>query len=163
MIKKALLMAALALTATIAHADLGDTYAQSCAKYGSSGKVDKQRHFIYWHYGKSTVVEYFVNNECVCMRLLPDKDWSYPIDQIEASLLSQCGSSQSWYPAQIEANDSLGIKAQWATTDSLIIATLYKTGVIQFAYQAWLEKKGLLEGTAPAQTAPVEDEPGIRM
>jgi hypothetical protein len=162
--KRYIIIGALLVSAiTQAHADLHDTYAQSCAKYGGSGNVDKKNKQIYWHYAKSTVVEVFVKDECVSMRIIPDKDWFYAIEQIEAALPAECGTDQRWIPLQIEASDPL-IVAQWATTDGQILAALYKkTGVVQFSYRWWLEKKGLLDGSAPAQTAPVEDDLGIKM
>jgi hypothetical protein len=161
---KALLTIGLALVAGVtAHADLGDTYAQSCAKYGSSGRVNKTTKSASWrnHNGTATIVETFVKNECVRITLFPNKGRAYSIADVEQMLPYEAGNQRVWVPLQ---RDNPKFVASWETSDSLLVASLYPDGACQFAYKWWLERKGLIESGATFATAPIEDdEPGISM
>src|SRR5262245_61220195 len=132
--------ASLTMASTSAFADLHDTYAQSCTKYGGRGKIDKVNHCIYWHQDHEEIVEWFVKNECVSMKLIPDKGCHYSIAQVEALLPYESGSTQSWQSIGSEGNRI----AQWGTSDGLILAALYDYGHIQFSYAWYLNSKGLL-------------------
>jgi hypothetical protein len=163
--KKLMLIGAACLAASSAFADLGDTYAQSCAKWSGKGTLDKQNHQIIWHFDHATIVERFVKNECVFMQLFPDKGLVYTVNGVQRILPYNCGPSQVWGPFTSGVESSVapeagGIAANWQTTDGLILAALYNDGAVQIAYKWFIEGKGLL--TKPAETAPVEDAPVIK-
>ncbi len=139
-----------------AKADLGDTYSASCAKFGGQGHVDKQKRRIWWHIHHHFVIEAFVKNECVAMRLVPDKDYSYTVEDVERLLPLQCGRSQIWQP---NGGGDSNYTACWATNDGLILAALYPDGDMQFAYTWWIKGKGKLDDAPNYGDAPIDDDP----
>jgi hypothetical protein len=155
--KRLLLIGTVCLAAGSAFADLGDTYAQSCAKYGGKGYVDKRTSSILWHEGNHIVAESFYHNECVRMTLIPDRDYGkvYSISDVERILPFECGRSQLWQPF----DGGSQYVASWSTTDGLLTATLYQNGSVQFAYALWLKGKGLLTDPPDYGSAPLEDAP----
>jgi hypothetical protein len=134
-----------------AKADLGDTYQLSCQKFGSKGHVDKQYKSITWYTHHHYIVESFVNNECVSMFLLPDKDRSYTVADMQRMLPYNCGSNQLWAP--VAGDDNFVVC--WITTDGLITAGLRKDGSCIFVYSNWMQAKF---GQTNTQ-APIEDNP----
>jgi hypothetical protein len=150
-------LASLTMASATAFADLGDTYSQSCAKYGGKGSVDKAHHCIVWHQHHQYVVETFVKNECVVMRLVPEKGFGYTVDLVENMLPFECGSQQAWVSNGGAEGDYV---AQWATRDGLVLAAYYQNGYAQFAYAWFLKSKGFLEAPTDYGSAPVEDTPG---
>jgi len=160
--KKLMLIGAACLAASsAAFADLGDTYAQSCAKWGGRGTIDKAHHRILWRARHATIVEIFVKNECVSMRLVPEEGFSYKLNDIQRILPYNCGAQQIWMPFPV-LSETPNIVANWATTDDAILAALYNNGCIQLSYKWYLKDKGLLvEDDKDQQTndsaAPVED------
>jgi hypothetical protein len=144
-------ISALLISAIISRAELGATYAQDCKRYGKA-TVDKVRKCVYWHVSKRLIVERFVKNECVMVRLIPDKGLAYSLNDVQRMLPYECGSEQVW---QLFDGGS-SFLGSWQTTDGLILASLYPTGDVQFAYRWWIEGKGLLTDQSNS-AAPVED------
>jgi hypothetical protein len=148
-------VASLTMAAGSAFADLHDTYAQSCAKYGGKGTIDKKSNSIVWHVSQHLVAESFYHNECVRMTLISDSA-PYEIADVERIMPFECGNGQSWF--QFDGGRSQYI-ASWSTTDGLLVATLYSNGSVQFAYTQWLKAKDLLSPAVDYGTAPIEDTP----
>jgi|SRR5215471_1732726 len=159
--KNLILVGAACLAASSTWADLGDTYAQSCTKFGGKGIAVKRLHEVAWHLNNAVVLEAFVKNECVFMRLVPDKGVSYTTQDVQRLLVYNSGSKQIWTPFPVDTS-LVDIAANWSTTDGLVIATLYTNGCVQFAYKWYAEAKGLLAKPAPEESAPVEDSPSIK-
>jgi hypothetical protein len=148
-------MASLTMAAIPAVANLGDTYEQSCLRYGGEGKIySKSNKVIRWHYGRKTIFETFVKNECVAMKYVADKGYQYTIDRIRENILPhQKGYNQEW-----TGNGGGGEwVANWATTDGLILAGLNVDGSFEVAYAQYLKAKGLLLPPINYGSAPVED------
>jgi hypothetical protein len=160
MTRKSLLIltAALGLTmsAFSAKANLGDTYAQSCLRYGGSGTPDQYRGVV-WTVSKHIVVQSFVKNECVRITYAPlgGSGLAYSVQDVENNILPpNHGYNQSW--ERFDGGDAF--VACWRTTDHLLNAALYYNGSVQIAYQWWLDAKGLV--VAPKHiNSPVEDNP----
>lgn len=149
-------LASLTIAMTPAFADLGDTYAQSCAKYGGRGTVYRVNHQIVWHVSKHSIAETFIKNECVAMMLVPDRGLLYSTDDFARIAPDEAGRGQTWVgspDAPLEMN-----VAEWNTTDNLVLAVLGKDGRIQFSYTWWSRGKGLLKESPGYGTAPVEDQ-----
>ena len=142
-------------------ADLGDTYAQSCQKFGGPGRVNKTEHYIWWHIGKATYVERFVKNECVFLRLIPDGKLAYTVEDVERILPWEAGGKQAWIPLAADPADTEHL-ASWATDDGLVLAGLFTNGTCQFTYRWFIEAKGHLESALPPAAAPVEDDPSSK-
>jgi hypothetical protein len=148
------LMAVVSLTMT-ANANLHDTYSESCQRYGGKAKVTTDGKRVKWIFADYTVIESFVNNECVAMLLVPAKGKAYNADNFEALKSSNCGTTQTWVRDTGEPDP--GNLIEWSTTDNLIGATLRKDGMLQFAYMWFLQNKGLLTSLPDYGSAPVED------
>jgi hypothetical protein len=76
--KHILLIIGLALSASIpAHANLGDTYADSCARFHSAGVISRADRSISWPWSETysgatglwVITEQFINNHCTAMLL----------------------------------------------------------------------------------------------
>lgn len=145
----------LALAAIIypkpAHANIGDTYEQSCARYGSRGYVNDDS--IVWKYRYSTVTEVFINNECVCMLLAPDQGYSYNDTSVWYNLAENCGANQTWQ----EFADAQHAFKSYLTNDSLIYGQWNYSGSLRISYASWLSRHDLFDTKPPAAHAPVED------
>jgi hypothetical protein len=140
----AILTAALGLTmsAFSAKANLGDTYAQSCLRYGGPGTPD-QYHGVVWTMSKHIVVESFAKNECVRITYAPldGSGLAYTVEDVKTKILPrEHGYTQTW--ERFDGGDAF--VACWHTTDGLLNAALYYNGSMQIAYQWWLDAKGLI-------------------
>jgi hypothetical protein len=154
MIKQTLFAFSLIMTAFSAKADLGDTYARSCFKYGSQGYVDKKDRTVIWKVSHHLVAESFYKNECVRITFIPEQGSYYTVSDVERIAPDQSGLKQTWTP--FDGGDAYA--ACWMTTDGLIGATLYYNGSVQFSYSWWLKAKGL--ATEPVHISPpIEDNP----
>ena len=140
---------------TNAHANLGDTYDQSCTRYGGKGTVDEQSHKMVWYSSSSHtfIVEAFVNNRCVQIVRIPED--GYPkSDESVGKTIKAFNSNPKWHASPYGVADSN--IAEWANVDNTVIACLTKKGVIQTAYVWWLRSKNLLD-IPDYGPAPVED------
>lgn len=167
--KKVVILAVLAAAIawggpTAAFADLGDTYAQSCRKYGGRGEVDRKHHAILWHCSRHWVEQCFVKNHCVEMRLIPDRDSGYvygPDDMINVL------PSESSLPWVRISGPNGGYVGCWRTTDDSVLAAVYTDGTAQVAYKWFAARKGRVENVPSDDygKAPVEDDgaPGDSM
>jgi hypothetical protein len=148
----------LALAAVIypkpVRANLSETYAQSCYRFGSKGTVDKKWHCIDWFFPKFVVSQRFVKNECVTVLLIARDGAKYTVaDVVNVILPQNKGVNQEWQ----RTPDDYSIAA-WITTDGLIYTQLFEDGNVRLAYRWWLEKHHLLDNSQPANHAPIEDD-----
>jgi hypothetical protein len=157
--KKLLLILTALTSLTIANvpafANLGDTYAQSCSRFGGKGTVDKKNHRMIWYLPNthSFVYESFVNNACVALLIVPDEGYHFSVSFMEELLSMQSAATQTW-----TRSDALDVNiAEWKTTDGLLMASLSRQGNAQFAYTWWMERKGLIQPAPDYGLAPVED------
>jgi hypothetical protein len=155
--KRYIIIGALLVSAvTHAHANVGDTYEESCNRFGSKGVPDKKQHCIYWVRNHHTIFERFVRNECVYISYVPEPGYSYTVSDVWNEMLPyNRGRTQSW-SQYFNDNNSL---AAWTTNDDVIYCHLYSTGQVRIAYKWWLVDKGLLYYGTPNAQAPVEDGP----
>src|ERR1700751_1717971 len=114
---KIAVFALLALAAVIyskaARAELGDTYSESCNRFGGKGHPDQKRHLISWHESKHFIYEAFVKDRGAIIVLVPDKGLSYTIADAQRILPYNAGSNQLWQPYNAGPNWAVG----WSTTD----------------------------------------------
>jgi len=145
-----------------ARADLGDTYALSCQRYGAAGLVDKADGTITWDRQGYLISEQFHHNQCVAVQYNPDRGGAFTDAMILTFLSKNSLKSQRW----MEYPDVTG--RSWSTSDDKIYGKFYmdrsKNGknivnCLRIAYKNWLERHGLLSKEAPAEErAPVEEE-----
>jgi hypothetical protein len=144
----------LIISASSARADLGDTYARSCLKYGGPGYADKADHAVLWKQEHCIIAESFYKNECVRITFIPEPGTFYTAADVERISRYECGTRQTWM--SFDGGDAY--VGSWCTTDGALIATLYYNGTVQFIYQWFLKAKGLSQ--APVHiNPPVEDNP----
>jgi hypothetical protein len=154
LLKTMMAVAAFALASGTVQAFLDKSYAQSCEINGGPGRLFEGSKSIYWHVGGDhTVIEAFVEDRCVAVRMIPDKGRAYDVEIVTKMLPYVCLTTHSW----IQLPDSPDTVANWATTDGLILGALYPSGICQFAYKSWLEENGLL-GTPLPRTTPSEND-----
>jgi hypothetical protein len=86
--KRYIILGALLASAITSHANLSETYAQSCYRFGSKGHVDNKWHCIDWIFPKVVVSQRFVKNECVAV-LLIGRYAKYTVADVVNNILPQ--------------------------------------------------------------------------
>jgi hypothetical protein len=101
-----------------AHANLGDTYAASCQRYGGRGYVDRQNRFITWAINGYLIAEQFRKNQCVCIIYVRQDRKPFSDHEVEWFLSNNALPFHSWreYP-------DVGGRS-WNTNDNKIYARL---------------------------------------
>lgn len=153
--------ATLALAAGNARADLGDTYAESCRRFGAEGAVNKEAHSMIWKVnalgdkGSYWIIsEWFVKNQCVAL-ICTGSD---PKGVYESALWQIL--NRNALPTQIWTEYSHGDNGQrdFVTTDQKLFGMACTTDAgcpfIRVAYASWMKVHKLFN--AP----PSDSEPG---
>lgn len=140
-----------------AHADLGDTYAVSCKRFGGSGQVNHSA--MQWMLANGLLItEVFHNNQCVSISYVPPKGRLLVEGGIWKLLVLNSKAGAVW---QAYGNDPA--KLQYVTSDGGLYGVFQIDGefcVLRIAYASYLASHGLL--TKPEEVrAPVEDGDGI--
>lgn len=154
---------AILLVHSVTRANLADTYAISCQRFGSPYSVDRKNRFIYWPmYGGNRqiglIAEQFLHNECVCIIYLETYAGGvgYRDQDIWQALAQNARSNQTW----IENREQSG--RGWVTNDGRIYGKMFVyngTLILRVAYTSWLKRHGLLYvPPAPSLRPPVEEE-----
>jgi len=162
-VKKSLIVAGLSVlslfNALTARADLGDTYAQSCAKFHGPGVVDKESKSIAWAPNETwVVVQWFQNNRCVCVVY---RGVNGPMDDpILWQILSRnAPGTRAW----TEYNDTLPHRAFHWGDDYQLIGTLSDgSRNLRVTTQTWLRQHKLWDDSigsngADSSVPPVQD------
>ena len=144
------------LAAGTVWADLGDTYATSCTRFGGRGRTDKETRSMLWVNGSWGIREFFYKNQCVCIYynkmdgLITDSD-------IQWILKRNARENQHW---QEYGKNEVG--RTWVTNDEQLYAqfsldvSINGKRIVQYlrvAYKSWLEGHGLLKHV-PAEPGP---------
>jgi hypothetical protein len=144
-----------------AHAELGDTYATSCQRYGGPGYVDRENRMIIWMTRQHIyfVIEQFLKNQCVCVFYVRKDRQPFTEPETQHLLVVNARQTQYWQ----EYPDIGGRSFQ--TTDEKITGRLWvgddRTPVLRIAYANWVARHGLFRAppTPPPTQPPVEEEP----
>jgi len=133
------------------HADLGDSYATSCRRYGGPGLIDRQNAFITWSVGGTLVSEQFHNDQCVAIIY-----GSYGLTEALLWQLLRTNALTTQYWREY-ADPHPG--RSFATTDDRIYGkyVVWSNGwpMLRLAYKSWLNRHGFLTYSQPH--APVEE------
>jgi len=155
---KTTILCLLALT-VVARADLGDSYAISCQRFGNPWRVDRQYQFIFWGMGNGDLIgEQFLHNQCVCFLYLSTYrgGGGYTEQSIRYWLSRNARVDQTWYQNREQAG--LG----WVTNDGRIYGKEFvfrTTLMFRVAYTSWLKRHGMLYlPPAPSERPPVEEQ-----
>jgi hypothetical protein len=148
--------------ASMAKAELGDTYATSCNRFGGTGYVDKATNTISWQIkdidsrnSNWLVTEQFRNNQCVMITYTYAGTEKVAEGAIWQTLSRNSTDKQIWH----EYPDAPGGQRGFATTDNQIYGAEWTQGGLQqvrVAYRSWLERHHLLE--SPNNTPPPVEE-----
>jgi hypothetical protein len=149
-------LASLTMASVPAFAHLGDTYAQSCTRFGGKGTVDKQSKRIVWYLADSHMYigEYFVKNRCAALLVAAEPGYPLSVDGVEKTILS----NGLWKPNPAGVLDTN--IAEWVSKDGTCMAILTNDGRLSVAYRWYMERKGLLKDAPDYGPAPVEDTLG---
>jgi hypothetical protein len=143
--KKTMLVIGLAYAAlTSAHANLGETYDQACKRYGWNGVPTKVEHEIAWEFSDFCVYELFANKISV-MALLEAKNGRIVSPEVASKFAKTQAPSLSWRELSPPTDNNI---AEFISSDDQIHVTVRKDGIIQVAYQSWMERNGLTPETA---------------
>lgn len=152
-------MLALAITAK---ADLGDTYATSCQRYGGKGTVIKDT--IAWERSGWLITEQFRNNQCVAIVYNAVGGGNFSEAAIWTFLSKNASHAQNWR----EYGDVTG--RAFVTNDDRLYAKFWLCPslngqhmvlTLRIAYKSWMARNGMFnqpDESAPAPSkAPVEE------
>jgi hypothetical protein len=137
------LILALAIAGT-AHADLGDTYKDSCERYGGVGTSDDSVRKLSAadraRYGErvnawklkdgTSVVEVFKKDQCVCITYLPAKDAAFT--DLWVLLGQNARKSHEWHQYDVDY-----AQKAFVTQDNRLFAVLTHEGMLVILYKNW--------------------------
>lgn len=160
--KKLVLLATLTLAALSARADLGDTYAQSCRRYGGKGSV--YQNGISWvpNDGNNVnVMEWFYHNQCVCIVYTPASGQSIAESEVWRALQMNSRVGDTWH--SYSADNSI----EYANKDASLYGKLAQENgytCLRICYASYLKRHQLLhDGPSESSRPPVEDSDGTPM
>jgi len=158
--KKIILAALAAMIPAVVLADLGDTYKESCRRYGSRGHVYKDS--MVWSFDKINIQEIFYHNQCVMVYYMPAKGRYLYESAIWDLLKENSRSGDHWTHWNTDSDGN----PEYVNADSTIYGKLIPCPgyypSLRICYASWLKRKGL--NHAPNESdgddnerAPVED------
>jgi hypothetical protein len=125
-----------------ARADLGDTYAQSCRRYGCRGTVSGNE--MRWAIeGNNLIVqEVFYRNQCVAIQYTPSHGRHLIESAIWGLLQRNVRSGDHWHTYD---NDSYG-QPEYTNDGNDILGKLLTSdsGQLRIAYRSWLNRHGMM-------------------
>jgi len=148
----------LALVAS-AHADLGDTYAQSCQRYGGVGtsgkhvndlsRVERAKYgerVTTWKTNNAYVAEVFKKDQVVSITYLPlsGSGYSFTDEEIWHLLKTNALPKHEWHEYRV----SWATRA-FVTDDDKLYGILTKQGCFVINYKSWMVANNLFVGEAP--------------
>ena len=145
---------------SLAFADLGDTYSASCKKYGGKGTPFTDS--VVWKTRNGIVMEWFHNNQCVCVVYSPFLGTNYPEGEVWRSLQANSKPGAKWIR---NPNDKDG-NCEYQTEDGTIYGKWSYNGKyfsVRVAYASFLHRHGLLTSDMPTDDTlpPVEESKPI--
>jgi hypothetical protein len=149
-------LASLTMASTSAFADLGDTYAQTCAKYGKPLDINKKQGTVVWRLSEASVLSEAFDGkpkQCALVRFVPIPPARYSSDQINILLNAVKLPKQTWHystPADINVSE-------WVTDDGMLYAILDKNGCLQVAFSYYMKQQGLFLGEKAVQDPFADD------
>jgi len=166
--KKLVLIATLLLTAASAFADLGDTYATSCRKFGGRGTT--YHDVVCWtsHSREGLAVgvgEVFHGNQCVAINYTPSKGHTFAESEVWRELIANSREGTYWSKTYVDSQGNI----EYSNQEQTIYAKWFvgQNGALRIAYTSFLRRRGLFIEGQPQPTGPTlppveeSEDPGI--
>jgi hypothetical protein len=138
-----------------AKADLGDTYATSCHRYGGRGIVSGN--WIVWYANGIAIAEQFHSNQCVAIIYHPRAGSSFIEGEIWRTLQFNSNPDDKWFSYRTDSNGNV----EYATRTGKLYGKLFvEDGTLRVCYASWLQRHGMLkdgESASNDDKPPVED------
>jgi hypothetical protein len=122
-----------------AKADLGDTYAISCHRYGGRGTVNGT--WIVWYANGIAVAEQFRNNQCVAIIYHPRAGTSFIEGEIWRTLQFNSNPDDNWSSYHADSNGNI----EYVTRSGKLYGKLFvNDSTLRVCYASWLQRHGML-------------------
>jgi hypothetical protein len=157
------LTSALLVVATTSQADLGDTYATSCQRFGTPTLINHRENTIVWNVGGVFVTEQFHSNQCVYVSYNTGLGSAGLTEAQLWNLLTRNSSrNQRWteypdpHPGRSFATNDGHLYGKYSLWPNLN-GTGYVPG-LRIAYKTWMDRHSLLEGPGSRSAGPPVEE-----
>ena len=150
-------LASLTMASATAFADIDDTYAESCTRYGGEGTLDKAHHLMVWivkdgNNNDVKITESFKNKRCVGINMVSSTGSFVREDAIKW-ICSQLLEGQTWIRM---SHPSDSIIAEWYSNDGRLLAAIQRNGMLQVTTAEFLKSIGKLRDKPEYAPAPSE-------